>query len=102
MVAIGTALGDYQNTVTEGIVSGLHRTLDDGSSSIQDLIQTDAAINHGDSGGPLLDLSGNVVGINTAVVRSTGTVGDVAEGLGFAIPGNTVKTIAEQLIKAGQ
>lgn len=102
VVAIGTALGDYKNTVTEGIVSGLHRQLGDGSTSTQDLIQTDAAINHGNSGGPLLDLNGNVIGINTAVVRSSNALGgDVAEGLGFAIPSNTLKTVADQLLKTG-
>ncbi|HKP51731.1 MAG TPA: trypsin-like peptidase domain-containing protein [Chloroflexia bacterium] len=97
VVAIGTALGDFANTVTVGIVSGLHRQLDDASTSIQDLVQTDAAINHGNSGGPLLDLNGNVIGINTAVVRNDGTMGSVAEGLGFAIPSNTVKTVIERL-----
>ena len=97
VVAIGTALGDFANTVTVGIVSGLHRQLDDASTTIQDLVQTDAAINHGNSGGPLLDLSGNVIGINTAVVRNDGTMGSVAEGLGFAIPSNTVKSVVERL-----
>jgi 2-alkenal reductase len=101
VVAIGTALGDFQNTVTAGIVSALHRQLDDGGTATQDLIQTDAAINHGNSGGPLLDLSGTVIGINTAVVRGTGMTGDVAEGLGFAIPSNTVKSVAEQLMSSG-
>ncbi len=101
VVAIGTALGNYNNTVTEGIVSGLHRQLGDGSTSTQDMIQTDAAINHGNSGGPLLDLNGNVVGINTAVVRDDGTMGSVAEGLGFAIPSNTAQSIAVQLIQKG-
>jgi S1-C subfamily serine protease len=101
VVAIGTALGDFENTVTAGIVSGLHRQLEDGGTSLQDLIQTDAAINHGNSGGALLDLDGNVVGINTAVVRNDGTMGSVAEGLGFAIPSNTVKAVVEQLIGKG-
>src|SRR5262249_12468557 len=99
VVAIGSALGDYRNTVTEGIVSGLHRSID--GSSAGDFIQTDAAINHGNSGGPLIDMSGKVIGINTAVVRSGGAIGDVAEGLGFAIPSNTVKQVADQLIKSG-
>ncbi len=102
VVAIGTAVGDFANTVTEGIVSGTHRQLDNSSAATQDLIQTDAAINHGNSGGPPLDLAGNVIGINTAVVRNDGTMGSVAEGLGFAIPSNTVKTITEQLIKNGK
>jgi S1-C subfamily serine protease len=101
VVAIGTALGDFENTVTAGIVSGLHRQLEDGGTSLQDLIQTDAAINHGNSGGALLDLDGNVIGINTAVVRNDGTMGSVAEGLGFAIPSNTVKAVVEQLIGNG-
>lgn len=101
VVAIGTALGDFQNTVTEGIISGLHRRLDSSSTAVQDMIQTDAAINHGNSGGPLLDLEGNVIGINTAVVRSDSAAGDVAEGLGFAIPINTVKSVVEQLIANG-
>jgi 2-alkenal reductase len=101
VVAIGTALGEYKNTVTEGIVSALHRQLGDGSTSTQDLIQTDAAINHGNSGGPLLDLSGNVIGINTAVVRDSSITGDVAEGLGFAIPSNTARSVANQLMQNG-
>jgi 2-alkenal reductase len=108
VVAIGSPLGEFQNTVTEGIVSALHRSIDDtetggtASTSLQNLIQTDAAINHGNSGGPLLDLNGNVVGINVAVVRGDGTVGsDVAEGLGFAIPSNLAKQITQQLITSG-
>jgi 2-alkenal reductase len=99
VVAIGSALGDYRNTVTEGIVSGLHRSID--GTTAGDFIQTDAAINHGNSGGPLIDMSGKVIGINTAVVRSAGAMGDAAEGLGFAIPSNTVKQVADQLIKSG-
>ncbi len=102
VVAIGSALGDYQNTVTAGIVSALHRDIVDANApALRNLIQTDAAINHGNSGGPLLDLEGNVIGINTAVVRSTGLGGDVAEGLGFAIPSNTVREVSSQLIKNG-
>ncbi|MGA7733610.1 MAG: trypsin-like peptidase domain-containing protein [Chloroflexia bacterium] len=101
VIAIGSALGDFQNTVTVGVVSGLNRTLqrDDGTN-MENMIQTDAAINHGNSGGPLLNLSGQVVGINTAVVRGSDS-GDVAEGLGFAIPVDTVKTISAQLIDNG-
>ncbi len=102
VVAIGSALGDFRNTVTHGIVSGLDRTLSDPSGpSLSGLIQTDAPINHGNSGGPLLNLQGQVIGINTAVVRGSGLGSDVAEGLGFAIPSNTVKTIADELIKNG-
>jgi 2-alkenal reductase len=100
VIAIGSALGNYTNTVTQGILSGVHRQLSDVSPSTpatQDMLQTDAAINHGDSGGPLLDLNGNVIGINTAVI-SVDSTGQVAEGLGFAIPINTVKTVIAQWV----
>jgi 2-alkenal reductase len=101
VVAIGSALGDYQNSVTAGVVSQVHRDIKDAdSTALRDLIQTDAAINHGNSGGPLLDIEGNVIGINVAVVRNTG-VGDVAEGLGFAIPSNTARAVVEQIINNG-
>jgi S1-C subfamily serine protease len=108
VIAIGSALGDFQNTVTVGVISGLKRTLQSPDGvNMEDMIQTDAAINHGNSGGPLLDLSGQVIGINSAVVRDTGTgglgsTGDVAEGLGFAIPVNTVKDVSAQLITTGR
>ena len=107
VIAIGSALGDFRNTVTVGVVSGLDRTLSsDTGVNMTNLIQTDAAINHGNSGGPLLNLSGQVIGINTAVVRATSTgmtqdQTDVAEGLGFAIPASTVRTISAQLIHGG-
>ena len=104
VIAIGSALGDFRNSVTVGVVSALHRDLGSaGSTPLNDLIQTDAAINEGNSGGPLLTPDGLVVGINTAVVRSGGPTsnGEVAEGLGFAIPGNAARDIADQLIKAG-
>ena len=106
VVAIGSALGDFRNTVTAGVVSALHRdlvgeALSGANGTVRDLIQTDAAINHGNSGGPLIDMSGNVIGINTEVVRGQSFTGDIAEGLGFAIPSNTVKTITDQLVKKG-
>ncbi|HEX8229194.1 MAG TPA: trypsin-like peptidase domain-containing protein [Chloroflexia bacterium] len=102
VVAIGSALGDYQNSVTAGVVSQVHRDIKDAdSTALRDLIQTDAAINHGNSGGPLLDIEGNVIGINVAVVRNSGLTGDIAEGLGFAIPSNTAKQVAEQIITNG-
>jgi len=97
VVAIGSALGDYRNTVTTGVISGLNRQL----QSMEGLIQTDAPINPGNSGGPLLNLTGEVVGINTAVLRQDGNTGDVVEGLGFAIPINTAKAIANQLMASG-
>lgn len=102
VVAIGSALGDFRNTVTAGVVSALHRDLDDPQSpALRDLIQTDAAINHGNSGGPLLDIDGNVIGINVAVVRGAGMGSDVAEGLGFAIPANTARAVVDQLVSKG-
>lgn len=101
VIAIGSPLGDFKNTVTVGVVSATGRSIDTGNGyTIEDLIQTDAAINHGNSGGPLLDLGGNVIGINTLVVRNSG-MGDVAEGLGFAIPVNTAQAIAQQIIQQG-
>lgn len=90
VIAIGNSLGQYQNTVTSGIISGKDRPVTAGDSStsstesLTDLLQTDAAINPGNSGGPLLNLSGQVIGINTAVVQS-------AQGIGFAIPINATK-----------
>jgi 2-alkenal reductase len=102
VVAIGSALGNFRNTVTHGIISGTDRTLDDPTGpGLSGLLQTDAPINHGNSGGPLLNLNGEIIGLNTAVVRSTGSLTDIAEGLGFAIPSNTVKQISDQLIKTG-
>ena len=95
-IAIGSPLGDYRGTVTVGVVSGMNRTVD----QMQGLIQTDAAINNGNSGGPLVDSLGQVIGINTLVVRSTNQ-GNVAEGLGFAIPSNLVRDVATQLIAQG-
>ena len=95
-IAIGNPLGlEFQRTVTSGIISGLHRSIKvDESNIIEDLIQTDASINPGNSGGPLLNSKGEVIGINTAKIKS-------AEGLGFSIPINTVKAIIEQVIKEG-
>jgi 2-alkenal reductase len=96
VVAIGSALGDLANTVTVGVVSGLNRRL----GGMTGLIQTDAAINHGNSGGPLLNMNAQVVGVNT-LVRRDGSNGDQAEGLGFAIPANTAHALADQLVQTG-
>lgn len=90
VIAIGNALGEFQNTVTVGVVSAKGRavTAGDGLGSgerLENLIQTDAAINPGNSGGPLVNLAGQVVGINTAMAK--------AENIGFAIPINIVKPI---------
>jgi len=101
VIAIGSPLGNFKNTVTVGVVSATGRSIDTGKGyQIEDLIQTDAAINHGNSGGPLVNLAGQVIGINTLIVRNTDS-GDVAEGLGFAIPVNTAQAVAQQIIQKG-
>jgi serine protease Do len=101
VIAIGSPLGDFKNSVTVGVISATGRSIDTGKGyQIDGLIQTDAAINQGNSGGPLVNLAGYVVGINTLVVRSSGS-GTVAEGLGFAIPSNTARAIAEQIMQKG-
>ena len=101
VIAIGSPLGDFKNTVTVGVVSATGRSIDTGLGySIDGLIQTDAAINQGNSGGPLVDLAGEVIAINTLIIRGSGT-GTVAEGLGFAIPINTARVVSEQIIQNG-
>jgi serine protease Do len=101
VIAIGSPLGNFKNTVTVGVVSATGRSIDTGRGyQVEDLIQTDAAINQGNSGGPLLNLAGEVIGINTLIVRDTGS-GAVAEGLGFAIPMNTASTVAAQIMQKG-
>lgn len=91
VIAIGNTAGQYPNTVTKGIISGLARNLEAGYSG---LIQTDAAINSGNSGGPLLNAAGQVIGVNTAVDRS-------GEGIGFAIPINDVRVAIESVKQYG-
>ncbi len=98
IIAIGSALGDYTNTVTQGVISGLGRQL---SGNLRNMIQHDAAINPGNSGGPLLNMAGEVIGVNTAVVRQAST-GVSAEGLGFAIPSASVQEIVNTLIAEGE
>ncbi len=101
VVAIGNALGQYQNSVTSGILSGTGRPVtassEDGSSSenLVDLLQTDASINPGNSGGPLLNLAGQVIGMNTAVANN-------ANGIGFAIPINSEKGVMEGVVANGK
>lgn len=97
VVAIGNPRG-LEQTVTAGIISAKHRTGILDPSSYQDYIQTDAAINPGNSGGPLLNLGGEVIGINTAIVSESGGF----EGIGFAIPSNMARVIADDLIKTGK
>ncbi|HEX5148665.1 MAG TPA: trypsin-like peptidase domain-containing protein, partial [Candidatus Limnocylindrales bacterium] len=96
VIAIGSPLGTYSNSVTSGIVSAKGRTITtDGSAKpLTNLIQTDAAINPGNSGGPLLDANGNVVGINTAIASNS-------NGIGFAIPIDVARPIMAQAV-AGQ
>ena len=101
VIAIGSPLGDFKNTVTVGVVSATGRMVDTGHGyQLEDLIQTDAAINHGNSGGPLVNLAGQVIGLNTLIVRG-GFGSAVAEGLGFAVASNTVHAVSAQLIENG-
>lgn len=100
VIAIGNALGQFQNTVTEGIVSGLNRSITASDSSgyayerLTDLIQTDAAINSGNSGGPLVNAAGQVVGLNVATSS--------ANDIGFAIPISSVKGMLKRVINEGK
>ncbi len=96
-IAIGSPLGNFRGTVTVGVVSALNRSV----GQQQGLIQTDAAINNGNSGGPLINTKGEVIGINTLVVRSSNS-GNIAEGLGFAIPSDFVREVTNQLIQKGR
>jgi putative serine protease PepD len=97
VVAIGSPFG-LEQTVTTGIVSALHRQITAPNNfAISDAIQTDAAINHGNSGGPLLDLSGNVVGVTSQIESESGG----NDGVGFAISSETVERIAGRLIANG-
>lgn len=101
VIAIGNALGEYQNTVTTGIISALGRPVTAGDETgaeveqLENLIQTDAAINSGNSGGPLVNLGGEVIGMNTAVATD-------AQGIGFAIPINDVKGMVKTLLASGK
>jgi S1-C subfamily serine protease len=101
VVAIGNPLG-LERSVTAGIVSALHRPLTAPNDfTIDDVIQTDAAINSGNSGGPLLGANGRVIGVNTAIATgNTGARGNI--GIGFAVPINTVRDVASQLIGRGR
>jgi S1-C subfamily serine protease len=101
VVAIGTALGEFRNTVTQGVISGLGRGITAGNpyqgyvEQLDNVIQTDAAINPGNSGGPLLNSGGQVIGINVAVAEG-------AQNIGFAIPVNTVKKALDQYNVSGK
>lgn len=99
VVAIGNALGEFRNTVSVGVISGLGRTITASGAGIietlEDVIQTDAAINRGNSGGPLLDLKGEVIGVNVAMAQE-------AQNIGFAIPINKAKRDIEQVKATGK
>ena len=96
--AIGNPIGiEFQRTVTKGIISGINRTIkiEQEENYMEDLIQTDATINEGNSGGPLINNKGELIGINTVKISE-------AEGIGFAVPINIVKPILEKLINTGK
>jgi 2-alkenal reductase len=107
VLAIGSALGDYRNTVTSGVVSALGRTITEPNAvQLHDMVQTDAAINQGNSGGPLINSHDQVIGVNTVVERGTqstnifgGGTSVVAEGLGFAIASSTVQPVVARLVE---
>ena len=102
VIAIGSPLGNFKNTVTVGVISGTGRFLDSSNGyQMENLIQTDAAINQGNSGGPLVNLAGEVIGINVMIVRGSSSSSATAEGLGFAIPSNTASLISQQIIENG-
>ena len=94
VIAIGNPFG-LGGTVTSGIISARNRSI--GLSRYEDYIQTDASINSGNSGGPLFDMNGDVIGINTAILGRSGSI-----GIGFAIPSNSAKIVIDQLIEFGE
>lgn len=99
VIAIGNALGEFNNTVSVGVISGLSRTITAGgggtTETLENIIQTDAAINQGNSGGPLFNLKGEVIGVNTAVAGN-------AENIGFAIPVDAVSRDINQVKNTGK
>lgn len=98
VMAIGVALGDFPNSVTFGVVSGLDRALELEDFVIEGLIQTDAAINQGNSGGPLVNRHGEVIGINTFMIRE-GRERSIAEGIAFAIPADVARELVEAWVR---
>ncbi|MCB0126627.1 MAG: trypsin-like peptidase domain-containing protein, partial [Caldilineaceae bacterium] len=98
-IAIGNPFGQFGRTLTTGVISALDRTIEGSDGrTITGIIQTDAAINRGNSGGPLLDSSGRVIGINTAIFSPTGT----SAGVGFAVPVDTIKRLLPDLLTLGR
>ncbi len=96
-VAIGSPFG-LDGSVTAGIVSALGRTLPSSAGALTDMIQTDAAVNPGNSGGALVDGEGRIIGVNTAIATASGG----SQGVGFAIPATTVRSVADQLLETGE
>ncbi len=99
-IAIGNALGEFRNTVSTGVISGLSRSITAGDDlgqpeQLDEVLQTDAAINPGNSGGPLLNLGGDVVGVNVAIAQGS-------QNIGFALPANIVKTVVASVEKTGK
>lgn len=98
-IAIGNPFGEFSRSLTTGVVSALNRTIEGPEGlTISGMIQTDAAINKGNSGGPLLDSAGRVIGINSAIFSPSGT----SSGVGFAVPVDTVKRVLPDLLELGR
>lgn len=97
-IAIGNPFGQFQRTLTTGVISALNRTIQTDNKVLRGAIQTDASINRGNSGGPLLDSRGQLIGVNTAIFSPTGT----SAGVGLAIPVNKVKQVVPALIERGR
>ncbi|RMD58924.1 PDZ domain-containing protein [Candidatus Parcubacteria bacterium] len=100
VIAIGNALGEFRNTVSKGVISGLARSIvaggaGFGAESLSDVIQTDASINPGNSGGPLLNIEGQIIGVNTAIAQG-------AQNIGFAIPANEARSLYENVREHGR
>jgi len=97
-IVLGNPFGRFERTMTVGIISALNRTIQTDSTVLRGVIQTDAAINRGNSGGPLLDLQGRLIGVNSAIYSPTGA----SVGVGLAIPSNKVQRVVPVLIRDGR
>lgn len=98
-IAIGNPFGQFERTLTVGVISAVNRTVEVGDNQVlRGVIQTDASINRGNSGGPLLDSSGRLIGVNTAIYSPSGT----SAGVGLAIPANKLKRVVPELIATGR
>lgn len=97
-IAIGNPFGQFERTMTQGIISAVNRTIETDTTVLRGVIQTDAAINRGNSGGPLLDSSGRLIGVNSAIYSPTGT----SAGVGLAIPVDKVVRVVPVLIREGR